>query len=63
MDEYMFRLVVDKKYLTPKARAVMSKKPNFCPVGSDVRSRGLIAPKQAEKVRNDNRKTHNDCRV
>lgn len=31
MDEYMFRLVVDKKYLTPKARAVMSKKAELLP--------------------------------
>lgn len=31
MDEYMFRLVVDRKYLTPKASAVLSQKAQLLP--------------------------------
>ncbi len=31
MDEYMFRLVVDRKYLTPKAAAVLSQKAEMLP--------------------------------
>lgn len=30
-DEYMFRLVVEDKYLTPEARAVLSQKPDLLP--------------------------------
>uniref|UniRef100_UPI0026768781 C1 family peptidase n=1 Tax=uncultured Muribaculum sp. TaxID=1918613 RepID=UPI0026768781 len=30
-DEYMFRLVVDKKYLTPKASKVLTQQPTLLP--------------------------------
>ena len=50
-DAYTFRIVVDKKYLTDKVRAVMNDKPTMLPpLGSYVPCRRVILRTECEAI-------------